>query len=445
MKKISKIVLLLFLTLISSQAFAKKENAKSQTVTVPNEKYDDIAMFGKVINFVDKQYVDKVNTKELVYGAIKGMLETLDPHSSFMPPEIYRQLKTDTAGKFGGLGIEVWINKDGVLTVVTPMDGTPAWKAGIKAGDKIIKIDGHSTKGMSIAEATAKIRGDIGEAIKFTIQRAGVSKDLEFNLKRVSINLKSVKKRDLGEGLGYIRLTHFQEKSHREVLDAIESLEKKNKLKGLIIDLRSNPGGLLDEAVEIANLFIDDGVIVSTIGRNPEDKEVKVAKSGIARKDLPLVTLVNGSSASAAEILAGALKDHKRGLVVGQRTFGKGSVQTVIPLGDDVGLKLTIAKYYTPNGISIQARGIDPDIEIDELDQSAIQKVRKKVKTMSEADLKNHINGENEEKSEVKESDESESAETSTSATVTGDPKTDYQVRQALNLLKTLVFKDSKR
>jgi carboxyl-terminal processing protease len=313
---------LLVTALFSQSAFAaddKKTDASASgpttapaTVSVPNSKYDDIALFGRVINFIEKQYVDKVNSRELVYGAIKGMLETLDPHSNFMPPDIYNQLKTDTAGKFGGLGIEVWVNKENVLTVVTPMEDTPAWRAGIKPGDRIMKIDGTSTKGMSIVEATSKIRGEIGSSVVFSIAREGFSKLIDFKMKRVTIDVKSAKGEMLANNFGYIRLNHFQEKSSQEVKNSLAKLEKNGKINGLVLDMRNNPGGLLDEAVETVNLFVDEGVIVSTIGRNKEDKDVKHARSGVARTDFPMVVLVNGSSASAAEIVAGALKDHKR-------------------------------------------------------------------------------------------------------------------------------------
>ena len=444
---------ILALSLFSIPAFAADSSGKTDAsaqgpttapaqVVVPNSKYDDIALFGRVINFIEKQYVDKVNTKELVHGAIKGMLETLDPHSNFMPSDIYNQLKTDTAGKFGGLGIEVWVNKDGVLTVVTPMEGTPAWKAGIKPGDRIMKIDGTATKGMSIVEATSKIRGAVGTEVKFTVARDGAPRPLEFRMKRVTIDVKSVKAETLPGGYAYIKLNHFQEKSSAEVKAALKKLEGDGKLPGLILDLRNNPGGLLDEAVEVVNLFVDSGVIVSTIGRDKEDKDVKHARSGVARLDFPVVVLVNGSSASAAEIVAGALKDHKRALIAGSRTFGKGSVQTVIPLAEDVGLKLTIARYYTPSGISIQAKGIEPDIALDDLDNDQVKKLRKKARNVSEADLKNHIEGENEIKNKGDKDDDEEKAASAKDAPPRPlDPKDDYQVQQALNYLKTMNFK----
>jgi carboxyl-terminal processing protease len=430
-----------FLVIAAYAAKSEEKNNKEKeanAATVSNAKYDDIALFGRVINFIEKQYVEPVNTKDLVYGAIKGMLETLDPHSNFMPPEIYTQLKTDTAGKFGGLGIEVWVNKDGVLTVVTPMEGTPAWKAGIKPGDKIMKINNESTKGLSIVEATSKIRGEIGTEVRFTVQREGIAKPLEFKMKRVSIDVKSVRHELLAGNYGYLRLNHFQEKSAKEVKEAIKKMESKKKLTGLVLDLRNNPGGLLDEAVEVANLFIDSGVIVSTIGRNKEEKEVKSAKSGVARLDFPMVALVNGNSASAAEIVAGALKDHKRALLVGSRTFGKGSVQTVIPLAEDVGLKLTIARYYTPSGISIQAKGVEPDLQLEDLDGEAIKKLRKKSKLVSEADLKNHFESEKEKEEAAAEAREDAKEKDTPPRSL--DPKEDYQVQQALNYLKMMSF-----
>jgi carboxyl-terminal processing protease len=430
-----------FLAFSAPALGAKGEKAKEAPV-VSNAKYDDIALFGRVINFIEKQYVDKVNTKELVYGAIKGMLETLDPHSNFMPPDVYNQLKTDTAGKFGGLGIEVWVNKDGVLTVVTPMEDTPAWKAGIKPGDKIMKINNESTKGMSIVEATTRIRGDVGSEVKFTVQRDGVAKPLEFKMKRVMIDVKSVKHELLAGNYGYVRLNHFQEKTAQELKSAIKKMEGKKKLAGLILDLRNNPGGLLDEAVEAANLFVDDGVIVSTIGRGTDDREVRYAKSGQARTDFPMVVLVNGSSASAAEIVAGALKDHKRALVAGSRTFGKGSVQTVIPLADDVGLKLTIARYFTPNGVSIQAKGIEPDIFLEDIDPETIRRLRKRAKVTSEADLKNHILSEEERAKAAAEEVAEAEAERKDALPRVVDPRDDYQVQQALNYLKTMNFKE---
>ncbi|NUM88137.1 MAG: S41 family peptidase [Bdellovibrionales bacterium] len=409
------------------------------TAEVSNEKYDGIALFGRVINFVEKQYVEKVSTRDLVYGAIKGMLEALDPHSNFLPPDIYKQLKSDTSGKFGGVGVEVWVPKDGVLTVVNPMEDTPAWRAGIKSGDRIIKIDGTSTKGMSMVEVNSRMRGEPGSKIHITVQRDGAAQPLDFEVRRETINIRSVKHEMLTGKVGWVKVNQFQEKSAREIGAAIKDMESKGKLSGLILDLRNNPGGLLDEAVETANLFVDSGVIVSTIGRDPGDKEVRSAKSGIARLDFPMVVLINGGSASAAEIVAGALKDHKRAIVAGQKSFGKGSVQTVIPLGDDVGLKLTIARYYTPSGTSIQATGIEPDLLLDDLDATALKRLRKKLRHGSEADLKNALANDGAGRVKRREKDGSDAEEMEDSPRPL-DPKTDYQVQQALNLLKSSTF-----
>jgi carboxyl-terminal processing protease len=295
---------------------------------------------------------------------------------------------------------------------------------------------------MSIVEATTRIRGEVGTEVKFTVARDGAAKPIDFKMKRVNIDVKSVKAELLEGKYGYIKLNHFQEKSGQEVRTALKRLENSGKVAGLILDMRNNPGGLLDEAIEVANLFLDGGVIVSTIGRNKEDKEVKYAKSGVARLDFPMIVLVNGSSASAAEIVAGALKDHKRALVAGSRTFGKGSVQTVIPLADDVGLKLTIARYYTPNGISIQAKGIEPDLALEDFDSDAVKKLRRRSRATSEADLKNHIESE-EEKARRKSgavADEEKTEDGKDAPPRSLDPKDDYQVQQALNYLKTMSF-----
>ncbi len=456
MKSVKKISFLLcisfalvFATGFAPELRAAEEKKEEAPPKISNDKYDDIALFGRVINFIEKQYVEKVKTRDLVYGAIKGMLDTLDPHSNFMPPEIYNQLRSDTSGKFGGLGLEVWVNRDGILTVVNPMEGTPAWSAGIKSGDKIMRINGDPTKGMSLVEALSKMRGDPGSKITFSIQRDGVKGLLEFKVKRAIIDIKSVKSEMLADHVGYIKLNHFQEKSASEMKSSLVRMEEKGKLKGLILDLRNNPGGLLDQAVEVANIFIDSGVIVSTIGRDKQDKDVKSAKSGIARTDLPLMVLVNGNTASAAEIVAGAIKDHKRGILLGTRTFGKGSVQTVIPLAEDVGLKLTIARYYTPNGTSIQAKGIEPDIILDELDAESYKKLRKKARNvMREADLKNHFDNEGDDRKlgekESSEEDVAEKAASKDELPKPTEPKDDYQVQQTLNYMKSFeIFREN--
>ncbi len=445
MTRLVKILLVLSLVvtsvIISGAVVAKESKSKKSLVT--NEKYNEIALFNRVLNFVEQQYVENVDTKKLVHGAIKGMLEALDPHSSFLPPEIYHQMRNDTSGKFGGLGIKIWLGEDGLLTVVHPMEDTPAWKAGVKAGDKIIRINGEATKGLSLVEAVAKMR-EKGEAIRLTVFREESDEIKEIEIIREEIKVKSVREQMLVDNIGYVRLSHFQEKSAREMKRALKSLDKKKKLRGLVLDLRNNPGGLLDEAVEVANLFIDGGVIVSTIGRDKKQEEVKKARSGVARTDIPLVVLVNGNSASAAEIVAGALKDHNRALILGSRTFGKGSVQTVIPLADDMGLKLTIATYHTPNGTSIQAKGITPHVLLDEVDPELYSKAKRKASYLREADLRNHFGAEGRvENSRRKIGDYTQKRGKDKSERKSRermDPEKDFQIQRAVAHLKSLDF-----
>ena len=354
------------------------------------ERYENLELFQKVLTFVETNYVDATKNKDLMYGAIKGMLETLDPHSNFLPPDIFKEMKTDTSGKFGGLGIEIGM-KDNILTVVSPIEDTPAWKAGIKAGDRIVKIDKESTKGMTLVEAVAKMRGKKGTAVILSIYREGFDKIRDVPVKRETIKIQSVKSDVIEPQYGYVRLASFNEDAAVDIKRAMDQMEKSGKLKGLVLDLRTNPGGLLDQAVDVSSLFIDEGVIVSTIGRNRDQKEVKYAKKGMARKDLPLAVLVNSSSASAAEIVAGAIQDHHRGIIMGGTTFGKGSVQTVVELGQDMGLKLTIARYYTPSGRSIQEKGVQPDIVLDDFDPKVLAEARRKRDSVRERDLKGHM------------------------------------------------------
>ncbi len=444
MKKILKSLLAVGIVVMIVAVVNAVEAKDKKKSIVSNEKYNEIALFNRVLNFVERQYVHTIDTKKLVYGAIKGMLEALDPHSSFLPPEVYHQMRNDTSGKFGGLGIEIWLGEDGLLTVVHPKLDTPAWEAGIKSGDKIIRINGEATKGLSLVEAVAKMRGKNGDAIKLTVFREKSDEIKEIKVVRREIKVKSVRYQNLADNIGYIRLIHFQEKSAREMKRALKKLEKKNKLKGLVLDLRNNPGGLLDEAVEVANLFIDNGVIVSTIGRDKKEEEVKKARSGIARKDLPVAVLVNGNSASAAEIVAGALKDHNRALILGSQTFGKGSVQTVIPLSDDMGLKLTIAIYHTPNGTSIQAKGITPHVYLDDLDPEAYSKAKRKGSFLREADLRNHFGNDGGlDKRHRKIGDYAKKrskGKKDSKARKRIDPERDFQVQQAVGHLRSLDF-----
>jgi carboxyl-terminal processing protease len=328
--------------------------------------YEDLKVFTEVIGLLQKEYVEDTKSRDLVYGAIKGMLETLDPHSAFMPPEVYKEMQEETKGRFEGLGIEITL-KDGILTVVTPIEGTPAFKAGILAGDLIVKIDGEPTKNLTLMDSVKRLRGPKGTKVTITIMREGFTKPKEVPLTREVIPVRSVRYELMDKHYGYIRLSHFQEKTDSEFGKAIKALEEENKgpLKGLILDLRNNPGGLLDQAVKVSDRFIDSGVIVSIDGRREEQKMKFYAHAQGTMPRYPLVVLVNNGSASGAEIVAGAVQDLNRGLLVGTKTFGKGSVQTIFPLKDGSGLRLTTAKYYTPNGRSIHNKGITPDIVVE--------------------------------------------------------------------------------
>ncbi len=361
------------------------------------ERYSELQNFSKILNLVQQYYVEPVDTKKLIQGAIKGMLRELDPHTNYMPPEIFKDFESETAGEFGGLGIEISI-ANGILTIISPIEDTPAWKAGIKPGDKIVSIDGQSTKGFSLVEASALLKGKRGEPITLTVVRDTSDKPLDVTIVRGQVKIKSVKISALDDGYLYVRITSFIETTSKELEKALAEYSSvhKNKFEGLLIDLRKNPGGLLDQAIKVSDLFLKDGVIVSTIGRDPKTKEVNRASGKAPYPDLPIVILVNEYSASASEIVSGALQDNKRAVVVGERTFGKGSVQSVIKLGDGSGLKLTVARYYTPSGISIQSEGITPDIDIEEVNAEIFAKAISEKKGPREKDILGHLKGEKE-------------------------------------------------
>jgi carboxyl-terminal processing protease len=466
-KKASVILLAATLSLTAWAAPTEKGAGKDPALTNAQERYENLELFQKVLHFVEANYVDPVKNKDLLYGAIKGMLETLDPHSNFLPPDVFKDMKIDTSGKFGGLGIEIGM-KDNVLTVVAPIEDTPAWKAGLKPNDRIVKINGESTKGMTLVEAVAKMRGKKGTDVQLGVYRQGWENIRDLKVTRDIIKIQSVKSEELEPSFGYVRLTSFNESAASDIRKALDRLEGKQKLRGLVFDLRTNPGGLLDQAVEVSSLFLDDGVIVSTIGRNKDVRETKYAKKGTARKDFPVAILVNSSTASAAEIVAGALQDHHRAIVMGQPTFGKGSVQTVIELGNEIGLKLTIARYYTPSGKSIQEKGVSPDITLDDFDPKLLAEARRKGDYFREKDLKGHManpdGGKSEDdkqasslkqarekkgefrkeeldviaKGEKKKSKDAKASEEDDDlAPMKMNPKEDYQVREALNYLKS--------
>jgi carboxyl-terminal processing protease len=392
--------------------------------------YESIELFTDVLKIVQKNYVDEVDTKKLVYGAINGMLASLDPHSSFLPPEMYKEMKIETKGSFGGLGIEITV-KDGYLTVISPIEDTPAFRAGIKAGDQILKIEEKLTKDMTIIDAVKRMRGPKGSKVTITIMREGFEKPKEFTLVRDIIQVKSVKFKTLDNGYGYVRIAQFQEKTDEDLIKALQALKKENggSLKGLILDMRNDPGGLLDQAVRVADHFVPEGeLIVYTEGRDPDAKMRFASRKGKKEVGYPMVILINGGSASASEIVAGALQDHNRAVILGTQSFGKGSVQTIIPLSEDSGLRLTTAKYYTPKGRSIQAKGITPDIIVESLEITAAEK--KDTLSIREKDLENHIATEgSEEKTEKKD-------QKLPAYKMDEQFKGDYQILRALDLLK---------
>lgn len=368
-----------------------------QVPAFAQERYADLQNFSKVLNLVQQYYVEEVDTKKLIYGAIKGMLRELDPHTNFMPPDIFKDFETETSGEFGGLGIEISV-QNGILTIISPIEDAPAWEAGIKAGDKVVAVNGTSTKGMSLVEASQLMRGKKGSKVVLRVVRDGEDKPRDIAVVRGSVKIKSVKYTDMGDGYAYIKITSFIENTAKDLEKAIELHEKNTKgnIAGILIDLRRNPGGLLDQAVKVSDMFLKEGTIVSTIGRNKAEKEVAVASKKGKYTNVPLVILVNEYTASASEIVSGALQDNKRALIVGQRTFGKGSVQSVIKLGDGSGLKLTVARYYTPSGVSIQAEGIHPDVEIEDVDAEAFAKTIMKGQTTREGDIAGHLKGDKE-------------------------------------------------
>lgn len=388
---------------------------------------EDLRKFTEVFSRIKDAYVEDVSDTQLLESAIKGMLSDLDPHSTYLAPKDYEELEESTSGEFGGLGIEVGM-ENGFVKVISPIDDTPAQKAGVQAGDLIIKLDEKPVKGMSLEEAVNLMRGKPGTVLTLTIMREGESAPIEIDVTRDVIKVTSVKPRMIDNGYGYVRVTQFQAETGRQFLKALSDLEDEhgNDLDGLIIDLRNNPGGVLQAAVETADALLDEGLIVYTEGRIQSSRLRFSAKPGDVMAGTPIVVLINGGSASASEILAGALQDHERAVVMGTQSFGKGSVQTVIPLDETHAIKMTTARYFTPDGRSIQATGIKPDIEVrpaelKELDSRPF---------FTEADLSGHLEGENEE--EARKARE-QAAEAQASAA-----DRDYQLRSALNLLKGL-------
>ena len=336
-----------------------------KVISSENEIYEKIDVFGEVLEKINKEYVDEINQSDSMDSAINGLLQSLDPYSGYMSPEIFNEMQTETSGEFGGLGIEVTM-ESGVVKVISPIDDTPASKAGIKAGDYIVKINDIQVQGKSLSEAVELMRGPVGSSIELTIRRRGERKALTYNVTREIIQIKSVKAELLEKNIGYIRLTSFNENSAGQIKKEINKFEKNKNLKSYILDLRNNPGGLLSQAIKISDFFLDNGEIVSTKSRQQSENRKWFAKKGDLTKGKTILVLINYGSASASEIVAGALKDHKRAILIGENSYGKGSVQSIIPLKNKGAIRLTVAKYYLPSGKSISEVGVSPDIEIDE-------------------------------------------------------------------------------
>ena len=346
-------------------------NLSFSITNAKNELYEKIDLFGEVLENIKKEYVDEVDQAEVMDSAINGVLQSLDPYSAYMSPELFKEMQTDTRGEFGGLGIEIGMEA-GVVKVISPIDDTPAAKAGIKAGDYIVKIGGEQVQGKSLLEAVKLMRGPVGTSIDLTVRRKNVKKPLEFKIVRKIIEIQSVSSKTIGveKNLGYIRLKSFNENSDKQFLKSIKDFEKKSNIKGYVLDLRNNPGGLLTQAINITDFFLDDGEIVSTKGRRVSETRKFFARKGDRINGKPIVVLINNGSASASEIFAGALKDHKRAIILGENSYGKGSVQSIIPLRNGGGMRITISKYYLPSGKSISEVGVTPDILVEEAEDN---------------------------------------------------------------------------
>jgi carboxyl-terminal processing protease len=413
------------------------DQSRAEDPTTKKVPLEEVQRFSNAINEIKKYYVKPVDDKELFDNAIRGMLTGLDPHSSYLDEEEFQDLQTSTSGEFGGLGIEVTM-EEGVVKVITPLVDTPAFKAGIKSGDYIIKLGSESVQGLTLKEAVNLMRGKAGSPIELTVLRKGTNKPLVFDIIREVIQIKSVKSKMLRDGYGYVRLTQFQAPTAQDMLKAVEQLKQQSKgqLKGLVLDLRNNPGGLLDAAIQVSDAFLSGDksgkqeLIVYTEGRLPGSKFTALANPGDILNNAPIVVLINNGSASASEIVAGALKDNKRAIILGTKSFGKGSVQTVLPLDNKTGIKLTTALYYTPSGTSIQAKGIIPDIVVEEMDVP--KNVNPKVDAMgfSEADLNGHIINK----------DNSKGKEAQSAVSNTDLLHEDYQLYAALTVLEGMAL-----
>lgn len=403
-----------------TQPEKSKENDFSDT-------YQQLNLFGDVFERVRAQYVDEMTDKELIETAINGMLTSLDPHSAYLNEENFTDMQVKTRGEFGGLGIEVTM-ENGLVKVVSPIDDTPAYEAGIQAGDYIVQIDDEAVMGLSLSEAVEKMRGKVGTDIDLVIRREGVADPIDITITRDVIRIRSVRHHIEKDSIGYVRITTFNQNTEEALKDAIDEMKTElgNKLTGFVLDLRNNPGGLLDQAIAVSDAFLDKGEIVSTRGRNEEDTKRDNASSGDIADGLPIVVLINGGSASASEIVAGALQDHKRAIILGTQSFGKGSVQTVIPLPGHGAMRLTTARYYTPSGRSIQAKGIEPDIVVEPAKIETLA-----VRRFSESDLRGALDSEN---ADAPANDNDEKAKDKAE----DDKPADYQLLRAVDLISGL-------
>ena len=410
---------------LSALCFATGAAFAADKKTKEPDTYEMLNLFGEVMERAKASYVEEVNDTKLIESAINGMLTSLDPHSSYLDADDFSYMSEQTKGKFGGLGIEVTMD-NGLVLVVSPIDDTPAYKAGIKAGDYITHIDGETVIGMNLNDAVSKMRGKIGTKVKLSIRRAN-EKPFEVTLKREEIKIQSVKTEIKNEDILYIRISSFAEENDKEIAKAVSNAKKKlkDKLAGIVIDVRNNPGGLLDQAITVSDLFLDKGEIVSTRSRNEEDTVKYTAEPGDIAKDLPIVVIINEGSASASEILAGALQDHHRAIVIGEKSFGKGSVQTVIPLGEYGAMRITTARYYTPSGRSIQAKGIEPDIVVK---PAKVELLESYGLNITEADLQGALKNEEDGNKKNNKENKDDNAE----------KISDYQLIRALDLVKAL-------
>jgi carboxyl-terminal processing protease len=425
-----KVILIAFLILTVASAGIFIGRWTINAIGAEVEGYEELKVFTEALSLIRKNYVEDVKPKDLVYGAVKGMLSSLDPHSAFLTPEQYKDMQVDTRGEFGGIGIQIGV-KDGMLTVIAPIEDTPAYKAGIKAGDKIIKVNKEFTKDMSLHDAVSKMRGAPSTSVRITILREGWKETRDFVITREIIKIKSVRSKLLEEGIGYIKINQFQEQTASDLSDNMKKLKKEN-ISSLVLDLRNNPGGLLNSAVEVSGQFLPEGRLVVFI-RDKKGEKVEYKSTNNSHTDsIPIVVLVNQGSASASEIVAGAMKDWNRAVIMGTQTFGKGSVQSVIPLSDSSALRLTTARYYTPKGTSIQTTGITPDIIV----KPEVKEGEKSHPVVREKDLERHLtNGE--------EDPDEKSLESEEIAPLELEEKEDVQLQRAIDLLKSWkVFKE---